>query len=56
MKFHYNAARWTTFIFGFLAFALDVITLKSPKTLLKQMGFKAVQIPVSSGQFHKPLT
>ncbi len=29
------------FIFGLLAFALGLIGLKSPKTLLKQMGFKA---------------
>ena len=42
MKIRTNAARWTLFIFGFLAFVLGVIGLKSPKTLLKQMGFTAV--------------
>lgn len=42
MKFRNNAARWTMFIFGFLAFVLGVLGLKRPKTLLKQMGFTAV--------------
>lgn len=42
MKFRNNAARSTMFVFGFLAFVLGVIGLKSPKTLLKQMGFTAV--------------
>ena len=37
-----NASRWTIFIFGFLAFVLGIIGLKKPKTLLKQMGFEAV--------------
>ena len=37
-----NASRWTMFIFGFLAFVLGIVGLKSPQTLLKQMGFKAV--------------
>lgn len=37
-----NASRWTMFVFGFLAFILGIIGLKSPKTLLKQMGFKAI--------------
>ena len=30
------------FIFGFLAFILGIVGLKSPKTLLKQMGFTSV--------------
>ncbi|MBK7895447.1 MAG: hypothetical protein IPJ90_11335 [Anaerolineaceae bacterium] len=30
------------FIFGFLAFVLGVLDLKNPKTLLKQMGFSAI--------------
>ncbi|MCB9418936.1 MAG: hypothetical protein H6667_03985 [Ardenticatenaceae bacterium] len=30
------------FIFGFLAFVLGLVGLKSPKALLKQMGFTAV--------------
>jgi hypothetical protein len=42
MKIRTNAARLTMFIFGFLAFVLGIIGLKSPKTLLKQMGFTAV--------------
>lgn len=37
-----NASRLTMFIFGFLALALGIVGLKSPTTLLKQMGFKAV--------------
>lgn len=37
-----NSSRWTMFIFGFLACILGIIGLKSPKTLLKQMGFRAV--------------
>lgn len=43
MKTIQNASRWTMFIFGFLAFVLGIIGLKSPKTLLKQMGFTAVE-------------
>ena len=42
MKLRNNVARLTMFIFGLLAFVLGVIGLKSPKTLLKQMGFTAV--------------
>lgn len=42
MKFRNHAARWTMFIFGFLAFVLGVLGLKDHKTLLKQMGFTAV--------------
>ncbi len=37
-----NASRLTMFIFGFLALVLGIVGLKSPTTLLKQMGFKAV--------------
>ena len=36
------AARLTMFIFGLLAFILGVLGLRDPKTLLKQMGFTAV--------------
>ncbi len=42
MKMIQNASRWTMFIFGFLAFVLGLVGLKSPKTLLKQMGFTPV--------------
>jgi hypothetical protein len=38
-----NASRWTMFVFGFLAFVLGIVGLKSPKTLLKQMGFTPVE-------------
>ena len=42
MKLRNNAARWTMFVFGFLAFVLGLVGLKNPQTLLKQMGFTAV--------------
>ncbi len=42
MKLRNNAARWTMFVFGFLAFVLGIVGLKNPKALLKQMGFTAV--------------
>jgi hypothetical protein len=42
MKLRNHAARWTMFIFGFLAFVLGLVGLKNPQALLKQMGFTAV--------------
>ena len=42
MKLRNDAARWTMFIFGFLAFVLGLVGLKNPQALLKQMGFTAV--------------
>ena len=42
MKFRNHAARLTMFIFGLLAFILGVLGLTQPKTLLKQMGFRAI--------------
>ena len=42
MKFRNHAARLTMFIFGLLAFILGVLGLTKPKTLLKQMGFRAI--------------
>ncbi len=54
MKIRTNAARWTLFIFGFLAFVLGVIGLKSPKTLLKQMGFTAVDPQVRADHDYTP--
>ncbi len=42
MKLRNYAARWTMFIFGFLAFVLGLVGLKNPNALLKQMGFTAV--------------
>lgn len=43
------------FIFGFLAFVLGIIGLKNPKTLLKQMGFTAVDPQVRADHDYTPV-
>jgi hypothetical protein len=40
-----NASSWTIFIFGILAFALGVVGILSPETLLSLMNFEIIERP-----------